>query len=579
MKKIIIDKEEDIADVIDRILAFPDNGIIIVLPRGSAVGRSVRNFHLLRREMESAGRQLEIESVDEQILAFAKDAGVPGRHPLLSKASGNLSDIIAVSEKNVSPMTILDASKDGGKKKVTKEKNQPKIEEPVPVKIAVPEERNVASVTELTEKDVEDDMDEEVSKEPSKGFLGRGPFFQSEDTAAEEDDNEENEDEGRPRKRTPWKGIGIVLGVLVLAGAVFFGLTRFSGRAQVTLTFVKTPWQYQAGFVADKAVAQPNLASHTVPAQVFFETKNVTQLFQASGNDNVKASARGTITIYNAYSSAPQELVATTRFETPDGKIFRLVNRVTVPGAQTSAGKITPTSIDAVVVADQPGPDYNVGAVTKLTIPGFQKSPKFSGFYGAMPNGATGGSVGMKAVPTAQDITNAKASTTAILQSAIQNATGLDVPQQFKILDGASNVQVAKLTVNTSTDSNGKFSVFGQVTFQAIGFEESVLNNALLSVAQESAASSSFSALNLSYANVKADFTNGRVNFSVSANGSLAPAFASDTFKTSIAGLSIANARAAVAALPNLQDGTISVWPVWLWTIPVEPNKISVIVD
>ena len=61
--------------------------------------------------------------------------------------------------------------------------------------------------------------------------------------------------------------------------------------------------------------------------------------------------AQGTLTIYNAYSSAPQTLVATTRFVTPDGKIFRLTNEVTVPGAKITNGQIVPSSINAPIAA------------------------------------------------------------------------------------------------------------------------------------------------------------------------------------------------------------------------------------
>ena len=112
MKKVVLDKSEDIADAIDHILEFPDPSVVLVVPRGSALGRSVRNFHLLRREMESAGKQLEIESVDEQILALAKEAGIPGRHPLLTKGGGSVSDIVAIAGERSSTRTVLKVPSD-----------------------------------------------------------------------------------------------------------------------------------------------------------------------------------------------------------------------------------------------------------------------------------------------------------------------------------------------------------------------------------------------------------------------------------------------------------------------------------
>ena len=96
MKKIIVDKTEGIAEVIDRMLNEPDGELSIVIPKGSALGRSVSNFHLLKREADSAGRSIVIESVDETILAFAKESGIESSHPLWKgvRGTGGFSDII-----------------------------------------------------------------------------------------------------------------------------------------------------------------------------------------------------------------------------------------------------------------------------------------------------------------------------------------------------------------------------------------------------------------------------------------------------------------------------------------------------
>ena len=163
--------------------------------------------------------------------------------------------------------------------------------------------------------------------------------------------------------------------------------------------------------------------------------------------------------------------------------------------------------------------------------------------------------------------------------SALQNAQSFDIPANFKILDGATNAQIVKLVVNTSTDQGGNFSVFGQVSFQAIGFDESMVRSVLLVSAQNTEASSTFHDIALTYTNVKPDFTNGTLGFTVAGTGTLVPIFSSDDLKTGVEGVSIADARATIAALPNLLEGKISVWPVWLWNIPSDPAKIDVNVD
>ena len=268
--------------------------------------------------------------------------------------------------------------------------------------------------------------------------------------------------------------------------------------------------------------------------------------------------------------------MASTRFVTPDGKLFRLASAVTVPGAQVTNGQIVPSSIDTTVVADQAGPAYNVGAVDKLAIPGFQGSAKYTAFYGQLKNGASGGFTGTKAVPTAADIAGAKTKVTAALQANLASDLTTSYPNNFKILDGATNVQVTKLTVNTTTDASGNFTVFGEASLQAIGFDETAFKAFLLSLADEQTPSSTFSALALDYGAVKADFTKGTVGFSLAATGTLEAAFDADAFKTGITGKSIGDARTAVAAIPGLADGTISAWPMWLWNIPGDPAKVQI---
>jgi len=581
MKKIAIEKGEDIAEIVDRILESPDTSIVLVVPRGTTLGKSVRSFHLLKREAEATGRTIEIESVDDSVLAFAREVKIPARHPLLNRSGGSVSDIVAVAHEEIEETFDGKVPSKGSGKKSGSHKRAAEVGD-VPVKIEVRGEAAVLAVEgESAEEEEGGDEgetgdggrgDETSSEEPSEGFFGGNRFFKQ---SVIPDDDETD----KPRQRSWWKWVLVAVLVVVIVAVAIFVVDRLFGHAKIAIDFQKTPWQYQASIAADKSIAAVNLVQKSLPAEVFTASKNVTQSFPASGMANVSLKAHGTLTIYNAYSSAPQTLVATTRFATPDGKIFRLTNEVIVPGAQVTNGQIVPSSITAPIVADQAGPDYNIGPVAKLLIPGFQKTPKYAGFYGVIASGTSGGFVGNKAVPTAQDVTAAKASTTVILQAALKNTTALNIPSNFKILDGASNVAIARLVVSTTTDASGTFTVFGQVSYQAIGFDESMLKSILLNQAQTAEANSTFSDIALTYTNVTPNFSNGTMTFTVAAQGSLEPAFSPNAFASSVAGMSIGNARAAVAGLTNLVNGSISVWPVWLWNLPSDSAKISVTVD
>jgi hypothetical protein len=114
---------------------------------------------------------------------------------------------------------------------------------------------------------------------------------------------------------------------------------------------------------------------------------------------------------------------------------------------------------------------------------------------------------------------------------------------------------------------------------QAIGFDEAAFKAYLLTLAQSTEPNSTFSDVTLNYSNVSANFPRGQVSFALSVQGSLEPAFSSDDFKTSILGKSISDARQAILNLPELADGKISVWPLWLWSIPSNPAKVHITSD
>lgn len=127
-------------------------------------------------------------------------------------------------------------------------------------------------------------------------------------------------------------------------------------------------------------------AEDRVPVRFVERDMNVTVTEKASGTSgSSNQKARGTIVIYNDFSKESQALVATTRFETADGKIFRLVDSVTVPG-QTG----TPGAIEASVIADQAGESYNIDPAD-FTIPGFKGSAKFDKFTAKSVKKMSGG--------------------------------------------------------------------------------------------------------------------------------------------------------------------------------------------
>lgn len=541
MKKFFINKNEEAERIAERIVSDPDAEIIIVVPRDSALKEASENFALLHRKATAAKKTVVIESVDEDALALARKHRLEARHPLFhGDTRHSLSDIVSSNH------------------------------------MADKKEKKMHHKIAKTEADEETTEETEIVSEEPGGTRPESVLEYSEKTSTSIYEAEDEESPGRKRGKRVliW---GIVL--LVVAGAALWFFGEKFGSAAVTLNFQKTPWPYQGNFVADKTLTSVDSARRALPAELFTQEKNFTQQFPASGNADVTQFAKGRITIVNAYSSQPQALVAKTRFVTSDGKIFRLTDAVVVPGAQVSGGKITPSSIDTNVVADKAGADYNTGPVDRLTIPGFQGTPKYDGFYGTLAQGTSGGFVGKKAVPTADDIAAAEKKVTDVLQSTLTNPLLNNQPVNFKILDGASDIRITKLTVNKDTDDHGNFSVIGAASMRALGFRDEDLKVLLGLIATQGSSTQTLQNLKVDFGKATPDFNKGTVSFSLSAQGIVAPVYSANDLKSQIVGLSITAARPIILGIPGIADAKVSLWPFWLGHVPGNPDRITVITN
>jgi len=139
--------------------------------------------------------------------------------------------------------------------------------------------------------------------------------------------------------------------------------------------------------------------------------------FTASGDGVVVPSkAGGTITVYNN-STKNQTLMATTRFLSKDGILFRLKNEITVPAGG---------NIKAEIVADKEGASGEVAAGT-FTIPGLSASLQTK-IFGKSTEAMTGGTSKM-AVVSEKDIDDAvkNLTSTLMIEAAEKLKTVLNV--------------------------------------------------------------------------------------------------------------------------------------------------------
>ena len=387
-----------------------------------------------------------------------------------------------------------------------------------------------------------------------------------------------HEEKGRKeRKFITYASLGVLL---VLLGTAVYLAIEFLPKAEIKIITEKSEWNYVDSVTADKNLTKIDTAQKQVPAEIFSVRKNFNFSFPATDKKLVEQKARGKITIYNAYSSDSQILVANTRFSTPDGKIFRLEQRIVVPAAKIVEGKIISSSIEARVIADQAGPQYNIGPVSHFSIPGFQGTAKYQGFYASSQEPTTGGFIGEKAFPTEDDIKKAEEKATKNLKDYIDSFLSLQIPPEFKIIDGSKQFNVIKEEINKEVDEKGNFTVFLEGESLNIAFRESDLKDLLENIAKEDrGVNFRIKSYKLEYGVGRPDFRQGRISFAINFQGVFEEPIDIESFKQKVLNKNEKELKTLVSTLPNIQKVTISFWPFWVKRVPNDLKRVKMTID
>lgn len=119
-------------------------------------------------------------------------------------------------------------------------------------------------------------------------------------------------------------------------------------------------------------------------------------VFKATEKLSREIKAEGTVVIFNK-GREPQVLVASTRLESPNGKIYRIPKTIVVPPQSSKNGEAAPGSKEVAIVADKAGPEHN-SRLVDFTLPGLKGSPRFNLVFGRSKTEISGGSSGESVV-------------------------------------------------------------------------------------------------------------------------------------------------------------------------------------
>lgn len=328
-------------------------------------------------------------------------------------------------------------------------------------------------------------------------------------------------------------------------------------------------------------IGTPDSATDSLPVRIAERKEEVSLSAKATGSSASNSQkARGTVIISNSFSSESQSLVATTRLETADGKLFRLVDTVTVPGMGSEPGVI-----EAAVIADQAGEQYNIDP-TSFTIPGFKGSPKFDKFSAKslkkMQGGGNDGS-GTLAIISKADLDKAESDAKEEAKKRFLTAAGSELKQSEKILEESIEVTKAGTgsvpPVGTAAEA---FDYAGSYTVKAFILSEDAVLQKIAEKAGSSLSGTEFeiAGTKLSYGEITPNYAEGTVRVKAHAEVVLQSKIDEAELKASFAGKGDKEIQAALDGFPEIKRLNLVFKPDWfVSSIPDSLDRIEVVIE
>jgi len=379
----------------------------------------------------------------------------------------------------------------------------------------------------------------------------------------------ERERSGTPRRR---------FALYALAGIAFivllFSLSIFFVGAEVEV------YPKEREISVERTVAASKEGSTPLHFETLELKDSASLKATATGTKEVRKKASGTIVVYNEYDGNPQRLIKNTRFETPDGKIFRIDAPIVVPGMTVSGGKQIPGSVEVVVYADEPGEEYNIGK-TDFTLPGFKGGARYSKFYGRSKTAMQGGMIGTTFAVSEKDEANARATLTADLTERLIKNAKENVPADFVLYRDGIFLDFGDLKV-TGTESK-EVTITMEGTLRAV-----ILNRGSLAkyLAQTEirdfdgspVESSSLDDLTVTVKDkMRLDVENlGTISLTLSGPVTIVWDFDEAALKDDLRGKPKKNFESVLAKYRAIDRAELTISPFWAQTLPENADDIAI---
>jgi hypothetical protein len=373
--------------------------------------------------------------------------------------------------------------------------------------------------------------------------------------------------------------IFILVCVLTAAGALFFILPK----ASIAVTLKSESVKGDFNFTLDKGISATDLDAGKLPAQAVDMNSDKTQTFNATGKKQLTTKATGQLTILNECSTGEQLLVAGTRFQSTDGKIFKIESSAVIPGFTKPEDATVAGAKTVPVTAEADGESYNIGAGA-FTIPKLKETSswKYACLYARSDKPMSGGSSKEVAVITQSDLDKAKETLTGLAQADLQSksAAGKD-DNLIYINDKDSTGDASVKTTAKANDVADRFDMTVSIKKSVLTTDRKNLEAAIAAKIGKSYAYDDAKPVegSLSYQVGDMSAKDGQISMKVSASESFIRQLDVDKLKKDVAGKDRQQLSDYFSNMSGVKSTAVNFWPFWVSKVPNSYDKIIITLD
>lgn len=366
----------------------------------------------------------------------------------------------------------------------------------------------------------------------------------------------------------------IIFFVIVGGGLVASALM---GGAEVTVYPKHREPNVNAVFQAQREPKAEELAYEIMSLEAEGERQ-----VKASGEEQVTSQAVGSLFIYNVAQKEPLRLVTNTRFESADGKIFKIKDSAIVPGYTMDGVKKVPGVTTAQVYADQPGEVYNVNP-GKFTVPGFKGEPEYTTIYAESTATFTGGFNGKKFKIDEAELQTAKQALQTELRNALLTRIDTEKPAGFVVFADAVTFTFESLPSVAYGENLAtiKEKVHLRIPiFKDANFAQFVAKQTVPGYEGNPVRISDITALTFKYANATTSSTDitaeTKIAFNLQGKPQIVWTYDADKLKADLLNANKTALTGVLGGYPAIEKATAVIRPFWKTKFPTSIKEVKV---